>query len=302
MWFKNLQIYRLLAPIGLSPEELDARLANAAFKPCSPLQPETIGWDRPLGRDGHLLTHAVGGCVMICACRQERLLPGNVIRDELEERVAVIEERESRPVRRKEQLQIKDEIVIDLLPKAFTRSSRLFAYIDEANGWVVVDSPTAKRAEELLSLLRETLGSLKVKPLAVREAPAGVLTGWVGKGAPEDFLLKDECELREPGEDGGIVRCRNQSLEGEEIATHLEAGKQVVRLAVEWKERVGCLLGDDLVVRRLRFLDLLQDEVADADPGDAAARFDLEFSLMSLELGQFIPRLLEVFGGLAEAE
>jgi recombination associated protein RdgC len=300
MWFKNLQIYRLQAPLGLSPEALHQQLQQAAFRPCGSLEPETIGWDRPLGRDGHLLTHAVGGSVMICACRQERLLPSGVVREELDERVAAIEDKDGRKVGRKEKLQLRDELVVDLLPKAFVRSSRTFAYLDEKNGWIVVDSPTAKRAEELLSLLRETLGTLKVSPLAVQEAPASVMTGWLGKGEPEDFVLKDECELREPSEEGGIIRCRRQALDSDEIATHLAAGKQVVRLAVEWKERLGCLLCDDLVVRRLKFLDLVQDEVAEAAPEDAIARFDVDFALMSGELALFIPRLLEIFGGPAE--
>jgi recombination associated protein RdgC len=300
MWFKNLQIYRLESPLGLSAEALHQQLETTAFSPCGSLQPETIGWERPLGRDGHLLTHAIGQCVMICACRQERLLPSTVVSEELDERVGAIEDKEGRKVRRKERLQMRDELIVDLLPKAFTRSSRTYAYIDEANGWIVVDSPTAKRAEMLLSLLRETLGSLRVKPLAVREAPASVLTGWVGTAVPDDFVIKDECELREPSEDGGVVRCRRQALDSDEITTHLEAGKQVVRLAVEWKERVGCLLCDDLVVRRLKFLDLVQDEVADAAAEDAIARFDVDFSLMTLELANFIPRMLEIFGGPAE--
>ncbi|OQX45537.1 MAG: hypothetical protein B0D86_03485, partial [Candidatus Sedimenticola endophacoides] len=33
---------------------------------------------------------------------------------------------------------------------------------------------------------------------------------------------------------------------------------------------------------------------------DAATRFDVDFALMSLELGRFIPRLIDTFGGIAE--
>jgi recombination associated protein RdgC len=300
MWFRNLQIYQLQTPLGLSPEALHERLEPAAFRPCGSLQPETIGWDRPLGRDGDLLTHAANGCVMLCATRQERLLPGSVVREMLDERVAELEAKEGRKIGRKQKLQMRDELVVDLMPRAFVRSSRTFAYIDEANDWIIIDTPTVKRADELLSLLRETLGSLKTRPLAVREAPASVLTGWIGGGEPEDFVVKDECELREPSEEGGIIRCRRQALDSDEIATHLAAGKQVVRLAVEWNERLGCLLADDLVVRRLKFLDLVQDQVADANPEDAIARFDVDFAIMSAELRQFIPRLLEIFGGAAE--
>lgn len=300
MWFRNLHIHSLLEPINLSPEKLHQELERAAFRPCASLEPETLGWDYPLGRQGQMLTHAVSGCIMICATRQERILPSSVVKDALEERVAEIEEREGRPVRRKEKLQLRDEVELELLPKAFVRSSRTYAYIDEKNGWIIVDNASAKRAEDLLSLLRKTLGSLKTKPIAVRDAPAGVMTGWLTSGAPADVELKDECELREPGEEGGIIRCRRQPLDGEEIATHLNAGKQVVRLALEWEERLALVLSDDLVVRRLKFLELVQDEAAEAGAEDEIARFEVDFSLMSLELARFIPKMLEFFGGLAQ--
>ena len=300
MWFKNLQIHSLLEPIGLSPEALHQALEQAAFRPCASLEPETLGWDLPLGRSGQQLTHAVSGCIMICATRQERILPSSVVKDAAEERALDIEEREGRPVRRKEKLQIRDEVELELLPRAFVRSSRTYAYIDEKNGWIIIDTPSAKRAEDLLTLLRKTLGSLKTRPIGVREAPASVMTQWLSQGAPQDIELKDECELREPGEEGGIIRCRRQALDGEEIAIHLSAGKQVVRLAVDWEERLSLVLCDDLVVRRLKFLDLVQDEAAEAGAEDEVARFEVDFALMSLELGRFIPRMLEIFGGAAE--
>jgi recombination associated protein RdgC len=77
---------------------------------------------------------------------------------------------------------------------------------------------------------------------------------------------------------------------------HLRAGKQAVRLAVEWNQRLSCVLGDDLIIRRLRFADVLQEEAANSGE-DAAALFDADFALMSLELAAFLPNLLEVFGG-----
>ena len=52
------------------------------------------------------------------------------------------------------------------------------------------------------------------------------------------------------------------------------------------------------IVERLKFLDVIQEEAADAEADDAAALFDVDFSLMSLELRNFIQRLIEIYGGL----
>ena len=46
---------------------------------------------------------------------------------------------------------------------------------------------------------------------------------------------------------------------------------------------------------------LIQDQVSETNANDEAARFDVDFSIMSLELANFIPRLLEVFGGELKA-
>ena len=301
MWFRNLQLYRLTQPFELSPEELHERLEARRSRPCGPLEPATLGWAPPLGREGTLLTHAVGRCIMVCARREERLLPASVVREEVGERVEQLETASGRKLGRREKSELKDNVVLELLPQAFVRSAHLHAYIDAANGWLIVDSPTPKRAEELIDLLRETLGSLPLQPLEVERSPAGVMTQWLHSGRlPGDLLPGDECELRDPTEEGSVVRCRHLDLGGEEIRVHLDAGRQVVRLALEWQDHIAFVLCDDLSLKRLKFLDLIQEQAAEVEAEDAATRFDVDFALMSGELGRLLPRLFGLFGGVAE--
>ncbi len=300
MWFRNLQLYRLVDPVSADPEALKQQLAEHDFTPCSGLDTHRIGWDRPLGKQGQQLVHLTNGRVMLCMRREERILPPAVVREAVEEKVEQIESSEARPVGRKEKSRLKDEIIVDLLPRAFTRSQRLFAYIDPRVGLIVVDSAASKKAEELLNLLRESLGSLKVRPLAVSHSPSLLMTRWLEGELPADFSLEDECELKEPVDNGAVIRVRRADLGSDDIRQHIEGGMQVTRLAVEWNDRLRCVLGDDLCVRRLRFTDVVMEEAADVAADDAAARFDADFALMSAELAAFIPRLIEVFGGLDE--
>jgi recombination associated protein RdgC len=300
VWFRNLRIYRFQQPFNVTAEDLDRALRQSAFRACGPLETHAMGWEPPLGRDGQTLVHAANGCLMVCARREERLLPASVVREVLADRVAEIEDAESRQLKRKEQAQLRDQITTELMPQAFTRSTRQFAYIDPGQQLLFVDSASAPRAEELMTLLRESLGSFNVRPLDTATAPASVLTSWVSDQPPADFTLMDECELREPAEGGGVVRCKQVELAGPEVETHLAAGRQIVRLAIEWDEQLACVLSDDLVVRRLRFLDLVQQEADDAHSDDAAANFDAEFAILNAELSRFIPRLIEVMGGLPE--
>jgi recombination associated protein RdgC len=233
--------------------------------------------------------------------REDRLLPPAVVREQVDERAEAISAAEQRSVGRKERSQLRDEIIVDLLPQAFTRNRYHHAFIDPPAGWIVFDSSTAKQAEEMLSLLRETLGSLRAKPLAVATAPAAAMTRWLEKTPPEGFELGDECELKAPVENGAIVRGRRIDLAGGDVSSHLDDGMQVSRVAIDWQERISCLLCEDLGIRRLRFLDLVMNEAADVDADDALARFDADFALMGMELARFLPAVIEAYGGLDES-
>ncbi|HIP52889.1 MAG TPA: recombination-associated protein RdgC [Chromatiales bacterium] len=301
MWFRNLQLYRLTKPFEQSAEALHDALQEGAFRHCGALEYNTMGWYPPLGGEDAPLVHAANGCLMLCARREERILPSAVIKEAVDERVEKIRADEGRDPGRRERREMRDDIEQELLPKAFTRSNRLYAYIDPRKHWLVVDASSAKRAEELITLLRETLGTLPVRPLKVEHAPADLFTRWVHGDLDSGlFQLGDECEMRSPLEGGAIVRCRHQELASEEIRTHLDAGKQVVKLALEWNERISFLLDEELAIKRLRFPDLMLEEAAESGAEDEAARFDAEFALMTLELDRFLTSLVETFGGIEE--
>ena len=298
MWFKNLSLLRFTEAFTLNAEELQERLETGRFQACGSLEPMSYGWTPPLGRDDGPLVHATGGRFMICALREEKILPASVVNEILAERIAEIEDRKGNPVRKKERDALRDDIIHELLPRAFSFTRKLYAYIDPKAGWLVVDSASAKKTEELASWLRRCLETLPVTLPAVSERPAAVLTRWLAEGAPPaDIVIESECELRANDEEGAVIRCKNHDLAAPEIQHHLEAGKEVVKLAVNWNERLGFVLDDALGIKRLRFLDAIQEQAADIEAADEAERFDADFALMSLELAAFLPRLLELFGG-----
>lgn len=300
MWFRNIQIYRLSAPFTLSAEELHEAMLKKASKPCAGLDTHRIGWTSPLGKHSAQLVHAANGRFMICMRREERLLPASVVREAVDEKVEVIEAKEVRSVSRKEKNRIKEEVIVDLLPRAFTRSQRSYAYIDPKDGWVVLDCSSAAKAEEVLTLMGRTLGSFNITPLAVNNAPSAMMTSWVKTTPPAGWVTADECELKEPVENGGSVRIRGIDLGSTEVQQHIDAGKLVNKLALEWQQRVACILTDELSIKRLKFLDIIMEEAADTAADDAAARFDADFALMSMELARFIPALCEQLGGIAK--
>src|SRR3989338_2206677 len=299
MWFRNLLVYRLTQDIPFDAEALETALLAKPARSCASQELSTYGFIAPFGKGGDApLVHVSGDFLLIAARKEERILPGSVVRDALKEKVEEIEAEQMRKVYKKERDQIKDEIIQAFLPRAFIRRSSTFAAIAQKQGLILVNSASPKRAEDLLSTLREAVGSLPVRPLTVKIAPTATLTDWVKtQQAAEHFTVLDECELRDTQEDGGIIRCKRQDLTGDEIQLHLSSGKLVTQLSLAWQDKLSFVLDDKMIIKRLRFEDLLQDQ-AEQDGGDEAlGQLDASFTLMMLTFGEFLPQLFEALGG-----
>ena len=295
MWFNNVCVFRFDVTLKLAADDLIQRLEPHAFKPCLSQEMSSAGWFPPLAREDAERVHAINNCLLVCLQTEEKVLPSAVIKEQLAARVATVEEREQRSVRRNEKERLRDELMLDLLPRAFVRHRLSYAYFDLSKRWLVVNSASPKGIGEITENLRKALGSLPITPLDTEEAPAAIMTDWLHKRqTPSEIVLADECELRDSE---GVVRCKGQDLLSEEIKVHLDAGKQVTRLALEWDDRLGMVVCDDLILRRLKMLDVLDKELEADDSDDPIATFDARFVLLSSELRRCLGRFLELFGG-----
>lgn len=298
MFFRNLTLFRFSPAVATDLERLDEALAEHRLRPCGPLELFTKGFVPPIGRGEEApLTHAVKHCTWVSVGGEDKLLPAAVVNDELHRRVQKIAEEEGRKVGGRERKRMKEDLLTELLPRAFVRSSRMSAYVDRQHGWLVLDTASRKSAENALTQIREALGSFPAVPLAPEEGPRVLMTDWLANGTlPAGLTFGDEVELRDPGSNtGAIARCRRQDLESEEIKEHLRNGKQVFQLGLVFDDRLSFVLGEDLVLRKLKLLDVVTDELADSAP-DAAAELDARFALFTLEVERLLGKLEEWFG------
>jgi recombination associated protein RdgC len=301
LWFKNLMVYRLSREVALNADEMEKQLSAFAFTPCGSQDMAKTGWVSPMGSHSDALTHAVNGQIVICARKEEKILPSPVIKQELQAKIERLEAEQHRKLKKTEKDALKDEVLHSLLPRAFSRFNQTFMWIDTVNDLIMVDAASAKRAEDTLALLRKSLGSLPVVPLTMESPIELTLTEWVRSGEmPAGFAIQDEAELKAILEEGGVIRCKKQNLISDEIAVHIEAGKLVTQLAVDWQERIQLMLSDDGSLKRLKFADTLREQNDDIDRDDFAQRFDADFILMTSELAALIKNTIEALGGEAQ--
>jgi len=305
MWFKHLHLYRIHEQQLLSPEQMALILDEHRAKPLGNADARRLGWAAPAGRlAGGQLLHEIQGHRLISALRQERLLPASVIKEEVDEQVAEIEASEGRKVTRKEKTALKEQATEALLPRAFVRSQRIDLWWDTERQLIGVNVSSRTRAEDVLDLLRETLGSLKVTPLSTQTLPIRAMTTWLGDTAsrPADLQLGDNVELKAKGDDG-VVRGRQVDLDSDEMQQLLESGRQASKLALSIEGQLSFILHDDLALKSIRFGDALIEEADHTDDGDdALARFETDFILMAGSLRTNVERLVEWLGGETQRE
>ena len=300
MFFRNLTLFRF--PTSLDLSDLDSHLAECALKPVGPLELSSRGFVPPFGQHGEAMSHAIEESLWLTVGGEDKLLPGAVVNDLLQKKLAALEEKEGRKPGGRTRKRLKDELVTELLPRAFVRPVRSDALLDTKLGVVAVDTSSRKNAESVVSEIRRALGSFPALPVNAEVAPRAILTGWIaGHPLPEGLSLGDECELRDPADSGAMVKIQRMELVGDEIAKHLEAGKQATRLALVLDDHVSFVLGEDLVVRKFKLLDGAVDQLESTDRDDVAAELDARFALMAGEFKRLFAVLEKAFK-LSKAE
>lgn len=297
MFFSNLIAYRFKQDAQFDQTQFEQALAQDKFRPCAAQDLSTFGWSNALGKYASTLSHFSANKILVCAKREEKVLPPTVINDLLAAKIDEIELTQHRPVKKKEKDELKENLIHSLLPQAFTKSSFTFAFIDMAKGWLVVNTTSFNKAEELLALLRKSLGSLPVVPAFVNHDLGLLLTKWLSTNqAPEQFAIGFDAELVEPEEKGAKVVLKQLDLTADEIQTHLHNGKVVTKLSLDWQERISFTLQEDGAIKRLAYAELLKEENADIPKEDMAHKLDADFILVTSDLILLLEQLTASLG------
>lgn len=283
--FKNMKIYAVIGGFNLGSDELQEAIQKNLFTPCLSHDMFSIGFGSPTGFDGEdVLTS--NGCYLFSVTRQERILPGSVIKEELNELIKNIQLRENRVVRSKERKELRDDVEKKLIPQAFKKTEHINAYIDTRNSWLIINTTSEKRADEVLSLLRKTIGTLRIVRILLTRHPSYVLTQWVDSGVTGGFCIDNAvCNLVEADE---AVNCKNMTPTSQEIHNHLLTGKQVVKLSMRWNQ-YSFVIDEDLSLSKIKVMDKEDDQ--------PTTSINEDFTLMVLEATPLINALIAACDG-----
>ena len=295
MWFKNLTVYRLPAEWSWSAASLEEALTRRPLQPCGPLEMRSVGWVAAAATER--LLHTLDGQHLIALGVDQKLLPASIVRQEAERRARIQAQTQGFPVGRRQMRALKLQVLDELRARALTRRRMTRAWIDPRNGWLVVDSASDKRAEELVETLRDTLGSLAVQKVDTERSPSVCMAAWLMQAdASGAFSIEQDLELQSGEPAKSIVRYRRHPLDGKEVRAYVAGGKRPTQLGLTWNGRISFVLTEKLQVKRVEFLEVAPER-GDAEEIDAAEQFDLDFAVMAGELAKLLEELLRELDG-----
>ncbi|HEY6515260.1 MAG TPA: recombination-associated protein RdgC [Steroidobacteraceae bacterium] len=294
MWFKNLTVYRLPADWTWSAVSLEEALTRRPLQRCSPLEMRSMGWVPPATSDR--LLHTLGEHHLLALGVDQKLLPASIVRQEAEQRARVQAETQGFPVGRRQMRALKMQVLEELRARALSRRRITRAWLDPRGGWLVVDSASDRRAEELVETLRDTLGSLAVQKVDTERSPSACMAAWLMQSdAPGAFAIEQDLELQSGEPAKSIVRYRRHPLDGKEIRAYVAGGKRPTQLGLTWNGRISFVLTEKMQVKRVEFLEIVREQ--DEEEIDPAEQFDLDFAVMTGELAKLLIELIRELDG-----
>ncbi|MCA3868407.1 MAG: recombination-associated protein RdgC, partial [Burkholderia sp.] len=256
---------------------------------------QSAGWASP--RDDGALVYSINRQMLLVFRAEKKLLPASVVNQVTKARALEIEEQQGFKVGRKQLRELKEQVVDELLPRAFSIRRDTRVWIDTVNGWLVIDAAAQALADDVRSLLVKSIDQLPLAGVHVARSPVAAMTDWLLSGeAPGGFTVDQDAELRSSGEGGATVRYVGHALEANDMRRHIETGKQCMRLAMTWNDRISFVLTPSLTIKRVTPLDVIK-EAADPTAQNDDERFDSDVTLMTGELERMLTSLVDILGG-----
>lgn len=291
--FKNLIVFRLKPTWNADFSDLEGQMANFKFVPCGPTTMRSSGWVEPRGQAHGALVESVNGHWIMRLCIETKVVPGSVVKRAVQARLEKIEEQEGRKPGKKETREIKDEVMLDLLPKAFTKVETVMVCVDFKDKFVLVDAGSLSKADDIVSAMVQTFENFGVDLLMTKSSPQSAMSHWLqGDGAPLPFEIGQEVELKAL-ESKSVVKYSRHNLNIAEVKAHVATGKVPTKLELQWNARVTFTLTDALGIKKITF----NDPVFEEDQADKEDAFDADLAIFTGEISEMLPNLIEVLGG-----
>ena len=200
--------------------------------------------------------------------KEKKLLPASVLRQESKRRIKEIEEKEYRQLSAKDKKALKQRVLDELLPRAFSQIFTIEGIYIRDKGFLLVNQAQANKREELLSHLRQALGSFEADLILCKKTATDLMSQWLldNNSLPNDLAIGNYCELKNIANIKSVSRFVNQDIQSKEVIGILEKDHFVSQLALIWQDKLRFILCEDFSLKNIQYLE--KQQLMEIEPND----------------------------------
>lgn len=221
---------------------------------------------------------------------RERVLPAKVIRTHLEDRIAADTIRQGYRPGRKQIAELKDLVTMELLPTSHIRHVDTQVMI--TGDYLFVGTGSARTVDVVMSQLMSLFpdDDLAFKPIAwgrdVSKFLMDALLDETTDGC--EFTRSRSVTLKSSAK--AVAKFKDIGLDVDSVKERVSAGMRPVDLAVEYGDTMTFTLTDQMLIKSIRFSDVLLSQTHDTE--NEVDEFDATTALVSGELRKMFADLL----------
>lgn len=299
MFFKSIYAFKLNEK-EISEKDLLAKLENFRIVPCGKNDKSSVGWTDVLDEEESLCFKVGKSAYILNLKFEEKNIPASYVQEELKKKIKTIVKEGGEWPNKKEMKVMKEDIIQELIPRAFAKVSSINGYLDFANQLLVIDASSPGKADKFNGFLRESLGSLDIDIINPENDVSITMGNWIKEGkSVRPFEIGDNCLLKEQSGDASKITVANHDLTVEEITQHLDNGKIVEKMDLVWQKRVSFSVNSAFRISKVKFLDIVQEQLNE-EMGESDDNYALMQASMQIMIGDFAEIINDVVKAFSE--
>lgn len=295
MTLKTLSVFRIAGSEIPEQDHINRVGAQYASRECQYQEIKHWGFKAFHGKQGTPEEYVTplhnGRWLYLTLSLHKRLLPAAVVTQKTEQRARELAERTGEPLTAKETRELKEEVRLELLSKAFQKETVYQVLFDREAEQVWMDATSSSLQDDILRLLRRGLGGLPVTPALDTNNLPTHFAGWIAgtRPLPDTLRVGDSAKAIDPDDPKATITLSHEALLEPDIQSVLET-RMIKQVGIE-SSHMQAIINDEGLLKSVKLN-------VEAEDSDADAAHLLTF--WCLEVSQFLRALLNEVGAQSD--
>jgi len=299
MLFKKLTALPLDDTFEVSLGDLEAAVIQEPARECQYSETEHLGFDYVFeGSRLRVWPLENERVLYLRLTEHKRVLPASVVSDEVDKRCKEIEKKTGEKVKGKARREVKDEVKIELLKKAFQKTKSIQVILNLADRELWIDEASDGACQKVRKLFQKVIGNIPTSPLPSSDILSHQMKDWLldENFVPAAVQVLDQAKLVDTSDRKATVTAKGEELHSKDFQALLDH-RDVVELRIAIEGAVSCQLTPAQIFKGIKSETPAENQEQD-DAGGMDQWFDSEIYLTVAELRE----ARRVIGGLAIGE